>query len=84
MGEMGSIPPRRTLNGLFDAYCRVCWNAVYVLWVGKDDPCGKCIFGHARAEDCPDAMGRAQLQATLAKLRRDGVLPPLSKRTDHA
>lgn len=79
MTEIRALPPRRTINGLFDAYCHVCWNAVYVLWVDKEDPAGACIFGHKRADACPEAMGRAQLQATLAKLRRDGILPELSQ-----
>lgn len=31
-----AIEPRRTLNGLFDAYCHVCWDPVYRLWVSRE------------------------------------------------
>ena|SRR5581483_7254489 len=75
---VGELRPAKTLNGKFDAHCRVCWNAVYVLWVGEDDPAGECPFGHKRADECPDAMARAKLQGQLAKLRKDGLIPPAS------
>jgi hypothetical protein len=78
MTDVLALPPRRTLNGKFDAYCHVCWNAVYVLLIDDEDPAGRCHSGHARATDCPDALGRARLSATLARLRREGVLPPLN------
>lgn len=74
---MQELPPRRTLNGKFDAYCRVCWNAVYVLWIDKEDHEGKCLDGHTKATDCPEAMARAKLQAQLAKLREEGLIGPL-------
>jgi hypothetical protein len=69
-----TLPPRRTLNGKFDAYCRVCWNAVYALWIDDEDPAGRCPFGHGKATDCPDAMAAARNAATIAKLRRDGLI----------
>lgn len=68
------IPERKTLNKKFDAYCRVCWNPVYLLWIDDEDPSGQCMFGHKHAHECEDAMSRAQLQATLAKLRKDGAI----------
>jgi hypothetical protein len=71
-----TLPPRRTLNNLFDGYCKVCWNPVYVMWVDKTDPAGECMFGHKAAHECPEAMGRAKLQATMERLRSEGVLPP--------
>lgn len=73
---MNTLPERRTLNGKFDGYCHVCWNAVYVLWVSGDDPNGECMYGCKAAHDCPDAMARANTQATLAKLRAAGLLAP--------
>lgn len=74
MSATRELPVRKTLNKKFDAYCRVCWNAVYVLWVDDEDPAGKCMRGHKHAHECEDAMSRAQLQAVLAKLRKDGVI----------
>jgi hypothetical protein len=68
------LEPHRTLNGQFDAYCRICWNPVYALWVDSVDPEGKCMFGHGRAEECPDAMAAARNSAVVAKLRRDGLI----------
>ena len=67
---METLKPVKTLSGLHDARCHVCWNAVYVLWIDKSDPAGKCPLGHTKAHDCPDAMGRAQDAAPLLKLKR--------------
>lgn len=71
---IATLPEQKTLNGKFDAYCRVCWNPVYAFWVSDEDHGGKCHSGHNRAQDCPDAMGRAQLTATIAHLKADGLL----------
>ena len=79
MAEVVKHIPRKTLNGKFDAYCHVCWNAVYVLWVSDEDPAGECVNGCKAATDCPEAMGRARLQAQLAKLRAEGILDPLEQ-----
>lgn len=73
-----SLPEKKTLNGLFDAYCHVCWNPVYVLWVDDEPPIyDKCFLGdHHTALTCPDACGRAQLRSTLARLEREGLIDP--------
>ena len=76
MSEIRSLPQRKTFKG-HDAYCHICWNAVYVLWVSDEDPMGKCPHGHSRARDCPDAQARDGLSAFFAQCRRDGLLPPL-------
>ena len=69
--KIADLPPRKTLAGGFDAYCHVCWNPVYALWIdATDDPAGKCPMGHAKATDCPDAMGRAKFAGQMAKLCR--------------
>lgn len=77
-GEVKTLEPRRTLTGKFDAYCRICWNPVYVLWIDDDDdPRGRCAFGdHKKATDCPDAMNRARLWASVAKSRAAPEEPP--------
>lgn len=67
MPDIPALPARRSLSG-HDAYCHVCWSAVYLLWIDKnDDPAGRCIHGCARATDCEEAMSRARLRAALAK-----------------
>ncbi len=67
-----SIPHRRSLSG-HDAYCHVCWEPVYALWIDKsDDPAGECMHGHAKAHACPEAMSRAQFAGRMAKLRAEG------------
>lgn len=71
------LPPRTTLNGKWDAYCHVCWNAVYVLWADKVPPeHGACTFGDHTALTCPDAIARAQTTAKVAKLVAEGKLNP--------
>ena len=79
MSDVRQHIPRKTLNGKFDAHCRVCWEPVYVLWVSDEDPAGECMDGHKRASDCPEAMARARTSAALAKLRADGILPPIKE-----
>ena len=61
------LEARRTLNGLFDAYCHVCWNPVYRLWISDEDPGGRCIFGLTDATKCPDAMAEAKNTATIKR-----------------
>lgn len=73
---MDELPPRRTLNGKFDAYCHVCWNPVYKLWVSDESPDhGVCPHGAANAQTCPDAMAAARNSAMFAKLREEGLIP---------
>lgn len=71
MTAIPSLPPRKTLNGLFDAYCHVCWNPVYVLWIDKTDPQGKCPHGgHTNPLDCPDVHAAAQWAKAGAEMKR--------------
>ena len=67
---MADLPERKTAHG-HDAYCHVCWNAVFALWIEAQDPEGKCPHGHVAAHDCPDAMGRARLSGAIAKYKAD-------------
>lgn len=67
-------PDARSLNGKHSAYCSVCWNAVYALWIDDMDHGGRCPEGATEAHKCQDAMGRAKLSAQLAKLRKEGVI----------
>lgn len=73
---MRRLPDRRA-PGLpdlpYSAYCRVCWNPVYALWIAGDHG-GACPEAAASAEACGDAMGRARLSAEVAKLRRAGLI----------
>ena len=68
-----AIEPRRTLNGLFDAYCHVCWNPVYRLWVSDEDPAGRCIFGLDDARKCPDAMAAARNAAAIKRAMKEAA-----------
>lgn len=36
----------RTINGKFDARCKVCFGAVYRLWVTDEPPPAGCTEGH--------------------------------------
>jgi hypothetical protein len=78
--QQRELPPRTTPNGKWDAYCHVCWNAVYCLWVDKVPPeHDKCAFGDHTALTCPDATARARTAAWVAKMIREGHLTPKEK-----
>lgn len=65
---METLPDRRSLkdHGPYSAYCRVCWNPVYSLWIGDEPPPGTCVLGKAVAHECSDAVGRALLSAAVS------------------
>jgi hypothetical protein len=69
---MDSVPDRRSArdHGPYSGYCKVCWNAVYVLWIEHEPPPGTCVHGMACAAECPDALGRAKLSADVQKYKR--------------
>lgn len=78
MAEMPSLPERRTLNQKFSAYCKVCWEPVYCLWISSEDPAGLCgeSVGNTDPMKCSLAVSRFQWKATIAKARRDVWLKP--------
>ena len=70
-----TLPPQKTLNGLFDAYCHVCWEPIYCLWVDREtDPAGKCAWGHTQATGCQEAMNRildrVRIRAIIEEAKR--------------
>lgn len=64
------VPDIRTArgHGPYSAYCRLCWNPVYKLWIQEDAPDGKCQFGREGPHCCPDAINRARNAATIKAL----------------
>jgi hypothetical protein len=74
---METLPPRKTLNGKFDAYCHVCWLPAYSGWVDDVSPeHDKCAEAdHHTAQTCPYSVSQAGLKAFIAKMRREGHLP---------
>lgn len=65
MSEIREITPRKSLSG-HDAYCHVCWEPFYSMWIDRvNAPSGECLFGHKAAHDCPQAMSAANLRAFL-------------------
>lgn len=66
-----AIPDHRSMRdyGPYSAYCKVCWNAIYTLWVDTVPPPGTCMFGHTKASDCPDALGRAETTRRIQEAR---------------
>lgn len=79
MTEARTLKPIKTRHG-HDAYCHVCWHAIYILWVTEEPPDNdRCPHGAKSSLDCPDAKARDGLSAFLAQCRRDGLLPPLPK-----
>jgi len=61
------LEPRTTLNGKFDAYCHVCWEPIYVLWVDDSDPAGKCPWRCIKATDCTEAMTRIKSRERIRR-----------------
>jgi hypothetical protein len=56
---MDNLPDRRALafpDEPFSAYCKVCWQCVYLLWTDKVPHGGACMFGHTKMTDCKQAM----------------------------
>lgn len=55
-GMIPSLPDRRSAcdHGPYSAYCKVCWNAVYIFWIDTHPHDGVCPFGHTSASTCPD------------------------------
>ena len=52
----------------FSAYCKVCWQNIYCLWIDKNDHHeGKCLHGAERMQDCQQAM---EWETAMAKIRQ--------------
>jgi hypothetical protein len=65
------LPPRKTLNGKFDAYCHVCWQAIYGLWIDDVDPAGACIEGASKISDCRQASSWERTKGEMLKYLRE-------------
>ena len=77
---MDTLPDRRAIafpDEPFSAYCKVCWQCVYPLWIDKDDHHkGECMFGHAKMGDCKQAMDWSRFVGSIksyVKRSRDGT-----------
>ncbi len=70
-----NLPDRRALafpDKPFSAYCKVCWNAVYILWLDREnDPNGECPNGCVNPEKCGDANAAAFNKGQVARANRD-------------
>lgn len=75
MVEAIDIPDRRAPafpDKPYSAYCKVCWNAVYVLWVDKKhDMDGKCPNGCTDPDKCPDARAAHFNKSQFARAKRE-------------
>ncbi|MBS7542561.1 hypothetical protein [Ancylobacter oerskovii] len=74
--SMQELPPLKTLNGKFCAYCHVCWLPIYRFWVDRESPeHDVCSEGaHHTAQTCPASAGQAGLTAWIKKLRDAGEI----------
>lgn len=74
---METLPDKRA-PGLpdipYSAYCRVCWESFYILWIEKTDHRGVCPLGHLSAVACPSARSKNNLRAGIADLKRQGLI----------
>ncbi len=65
------LPDRRALafpDEPFSAYCKVCWQGVYCLWIDKEDHHrGECMFGHKKIDDCKQAMDWEKFRGSVRK-----------------
>lgn len=73
-------------HGPYSAYCQVCWNPVYTLWIDKESHGGRCMFGETCASRCPDALGRAVTTRNLmaAKAASKGLVSKSESDTDNS
>lgn len=51
----------------YSAYCKVCWQTVYSLWIDKIPHNGACIFGHTKIEQCSQAMEWEEFKGRIRK-----------------
>lgn len=80
------LPDRRAL-GLpeepYSAYCRVCWQGVYGLWIEREPHNGVCPFGADAIGNCQQAMDMERIRGEVKKHLRSGFLSKLQEdRTD--
>lgn len=65
---MSDIPDVRAL-GLpdvpYSAFCKVCWQNVYSLWIDKEDHEGVCPFGATEIGGCAQAMDWEQAKGKI-------------------
>lgn len=68
--DFPSLPDRRAL-GLKDepysAYCRVCWQNTYSLWIERVPHGGVCPFGASKVEDCGQAMDLERVRGEVKR-----------------
>ena len=67
---MLDLPDQRALafpDEPFSAYCRVCWQNVYCLWIDKEPHGGVCIFGAIKAQDSKQAMDWERFKGGIKK-----------------
>ena len=56
---MRDLPDKRALSMPdvpFSAYCKVCWQNIYCMWVDKTPHDGSCIEGATTIGDCKQAV----------------------------
>lgn len=51
----------------YSAYCKVCWQNVYCLWIEKADHGGACPFGAAQISDCKQASDWERVRGEVRK-----------------
>lgn len=80
------LPDRRSAcdHGPYSAYCRVCWNPVYIFWIDKHPHNGVCPHGgHTSPMTCPDVQAAAhntkmirEAKAKAKALAAEKLTPP--------
>lgn len=69
---METVPDQRSLKdyGPYSAYCHICWEPIYRLWIDTESPGGRCGFGHRNITECDFAMGMARFKGETRKALR--------------
>lgn len=70
----------RTINGKFDARCKVCFRAVYRLWVTDEAPPTGCTEGH---DDEPWRCGSVYNSLVSIVIRLDHMDKPLVEEQEY-
>jgi len=60
----------------YSAYCKVCWQNIYHLWIDAEPPPGTCPFGAEKIVECSQAKGWEESMGRIRSYLRASKEPP--------
>lgn len=79
MADIDSVRDQRALafpDEPYSAYCKVCWQNVYCLWIDKQAHGGACIDGHSEMKECRQAMQWEEAIGKIKSYVKNTTSPP--------